>query len=201
MTRREATEATSTTEGEVKQRRTRRPKIAAAPNFGSIDLVDLGQIGPNWTRNAYDYADPMIARVVGHANGVPDVCLKNDPGKFHQFCWGTPKNEVDLNRKFQQGYDFVKLPDGWVKNVKIWQIKDGMIWYGGQYLMARGADRYFDDKARRERRQFKNDEDRNRAANATRAAAARDIMQRRGSREDLSAALGFDADGLAPFAR
>ena len=117
-------------------------------NYGDCALG----LAANWDRSIYESQEWLLT-LVGHADGIADAYLKDDPDKEHQFYWADPKDKDnrDLMLAYQRGYAFVHKYKGWVKNEKMWDWDaEGRVTFGGLVLMARPKERWLAEQQRRD---------------------------------------------------
>lgn len=129
------------------------------PNYGDVAL----NLKPDWDRAEESNQEYALLNV-GHENGVADAYVTDAPGERHQFAWVDPRYADDVQMNRLKGYDYVKK-DSWTKNEKLWEWDaEGFCISRGQRLMARRAELFFRDVAKRDQFRSKKKSDADEAA-------------------------------------
>lgn len=135
-------------------------------NYGCVAM----NLPADWSRRRYENP-ASVNFIVGHENGVPDLGLKENPRKRHQFTWVHPNNETDLDLKMDKGYRFVTEKE-WFKRETGWHWRDGFCTSQGQRAMYRDEGLYWAEQEEEKRRNEGKERDLDAEANEELAAKA-----------------------------
>lgn len=113
-------------------------------NYGDVAL----NLSANWNRREQNDQNYTLM-TVGHADGVADAYLSDEPDQEHQFAWVDTRYKDDIAINRTKGYTFVHK-DTWTKNENLWEWDaEGFLVFKTYRLMARTKEEFLKDMADR----------------------------------------------------